>query len=226
MEAPTPPQDPASLSWSDRAARFAVLQGARPRALGVLGGLSVGDFFLPALPTQTSVLALGLMQPHRIYWIVGVFSLATALGAALLALVLLNLGAHAHQWGLQQFGPDWTHTLQRVQEWGLWLVCLASISSSPARLTVAATLLSGVAAAYVVGVVLVGRSIYLTLFLLLITRAPIGLSACRCWGPLFKSFRRLRPRCWPRKGLQMAGTTAPEASPDLWQSPRHELSDP
>ena len=192
MEAPTPPQDPASLSWSDRAARFAVLQGARPRALGVLGGLSVGDFFLPALPTQTSVLALGLMQPHRLYWIVGVFSLATALGAALMALVLLNLGAHAHQWGLQQFGPEWTHTLQRVQEWGLWLVCVASISSSPARLTVAATLLSGVAAAYVVAVVLLGRAIYLTLFLLLVTRAPHWLERVPLLGPAVQKFQAFK----------------------------------
>jgi len=192
MEAPTSPQDPASLSWSDRAARFAVLQGARPRALGVLGGLSVGDFFLPALPTQTSVLALGLMQPHRMHWIVGVFSLATALGAALLALVLLNLGAHAHQWGLQQFGPEWTHTLQRVQEWGLWLVCVASISSSPARLTVAATLLSGVAAAYVVAVVLLGRAIYLTLFLLLVTRAPHWLERVPLLGPAVQKFQAFK----------------------------------
>jgi len=192
MEAPTPPQDPASLSWADRAARFAVLQGARPRALGVLGGLSVGDFFLPALPTQTSVLALGLMQPHRLYWIVGVFSLATALGAALMALVLLNLGAHAHQWGLQQFGPEWTHTLQRVQEWGLWLVCVASISSSPARLTVAATLLSGVAAAYVVAVVLLGRAIYLTLFLLLVTRATHWLERVPLLGRAVQKFQAFK----------------------------------
>ncbi|NDD12802.1 MAG: hypothetical protein EB072_09170, partial [Betaproteobacteria bacterium] len=73
-----------------------------------------------------------------------------------------------------------------------WLVCVASISSSPARLTVAATLLSGVAAAYVVAVVLLGRAIYLTLFLLLVTRATHWLERVPLLGRAVQKFQAFK----------------------------------
>ena len=65
-----------------RIARFAVFHGSRRRAIVGLSAASVGDFFVPALPTQTSVLALGLMQPQRAAWIALAFAIAAALGAA------------------------------------------------------------------------------------------------------------------------------------------------
>lgn len=65
-----------------RIARFAVFHGSQRRAIVGLSAASVGDFFVPALPTQTSVLALGLMQPQRAAWIALAFAIAAALGAA------------------------------------------------------------------------------------------------------------------------------------------------
>ena len=64
--------DPAASgrrSLMDRIARFAVIHGSRRRAIAGLSAVSVGDFFVPALPTQSSVLALGVMQPQRAAWI-------------------------------------------------------------------------------------------------------------------------------------------------------------
>jgi len=57
---------------------------------------------------------------------------------------------------------------------------------------VAATLLSGVAAAYVVAVVLLGRAIYLTIFLLLVTRAPHWLERVPLLGPAVQKFQAFK----------------------------------
>jgi len=100
----------------DRLARYAVLQGARRRTLGVLGAVSVGDFFLPALPTQTSVIALGLMQPARWAWIAGVFASASAVGVLLLAAVLTLVAGYAQQFGPEQMGDAWTTVMDRLRE--------------------------------------------------------------------------------------------------------------
>ncbi|MDP2817396.1 MAG: hypothetical protein Q8O29_03780 [Polaromonas sp.] len=160
----------------ERVARFAVLHGSRRRAIAALSAVSVGDFFVPALPTQTSVLALGLMQPQRAAWIALAFATAAALGAALLALLLSAVGGYAQQFGAEQFGADWTRITGRVQVLGLWAVFAASIFPTPPRLLTAATLLAGAAVPAVVAAVFAGKLIWFALFLGLLIKAPAVLA--------------------------------------------------
>ena len=148
-----------------RIARFAVLQGSRRRAIAALSGVSVGDFFVPALPTQTSVIALGLMQPRRAIWIALAFAAAAALGAAMLALLLASVSGYAQQFGNAQFGDDWATLTERVRAYGVWAVLLASIFPTPPRLLTAAALLAGATAGAVIAAVFAGKLIWFAIFL-------------------------------------------------------------
>lgn len=187
----TTPAEPR-LGWMQRLARFAVLQGSRRRALLALSGVSVGDFFVPALPTQSSVIALGLLQPQRAAWIALAFASAAACGAALLALLLLAVGGYAQQFGSAQFGEEWTLITARVRTYGVWAVLLASIFPTPPRLLTAAMLLSGAAVGPVVAAVFAGKLVWFGAFLLLLTRAPQRLARLPLLGRALERFARLR----------------------------------
>jgi hypothetical protein len=67
-------------------------EGSQPRAISVLALVSVGDIFLPSLPTQISVTTLGCLQPARAIRIAAAFALASAVGVAILALLVLQFG--------------------------------------------------------------------------------------------------------------------------------------
>lgn len=177
-----------------RIARFAVLQGSRRLVIAALSGVSVGDFFVPALPTQTSVIALGLMQPRRAIWIALAFAGAAALGAALLALLLTTVSGYAQQFGSAQFGNDWTLLTERVRAYGVWAVLLASIFPTPPRLLTAATLLAGAAAGSVIAAVFAGKLIWFAIFLLLLTRAPHLLARVPLLGSALRRFDDFRAR--------------------------------
>jgi hypothetical protein len=178
----------------DRLARYAVLQGARRRTLAVLGAVSVGDFFVPALPTQTSVIALGLMQPARWVWIAAVFASASAMGALLLATMLALVTGYAQQFGAEQMGEAWVTVMDRLREWGIWAVLLFSIFPTPPRLLTAATLLSGGGALAVSAAVFAGRMIWLLGFLLLLTRAPQWLAKVPLLGAALRRFGAFRAK--------------------------------
>ena len=173
----------------DRIARFAVIHGSRRRAIAALSTVSVGDFFVPALPTQISVLALGLMQPQRALWIALAFATAAALSAALLALLLSAVGGYAQQFGAEQFGEDWTRITERVKVVGLWAVFAASIFPAPPRLLTAATLLAGAAVPAVVAAVFAGKLIWFALFLGLLIKAPAVLTRLPLLGAALQRFR-------------------------------------
>lgn len=186
------PQQP--LGRMDRLARYAVLQGARRRTLAALGAVSVGDFFVPALPTQTSVIALGLMQPARWFWIAAVFASASAMGVLLLATTLALVTGYAQQFGAEQMGEAWVTVMDRLREWGIWAVLLFSIFPTPPRLLAAATLLSGGGALAVSTAVFVGRMIWLLGFLLLLTRAPQWLAKVPLLGTALRRFETFRSK--------------------------------
>lgn len=181
-----------SAGRMERIARYAVLQGARRRALFALGGLSAGDFFVPALPTQTSVIALGLMQPARWIWIATVFASASAVGVLMLAAVLALVSGYAQQFGPEQMGDAWTTVMDRLRQWGIWAVFFFSIFPTPPRLLTAATLLSGGGALAVSAAVFAGRMIWLLGFLLLLTRAPQWLARVPLLGAALRRFEAFR----------------------------------
>lgn len=187
--------DPAASgrrSLMDRIARFAVIHGSRRRAIAGLSAVSVGDFFVPALPTQSSVLALGLMQPQRAVWIALSFAAAAALGAAVMALLMSLVGDYAQQFGAQQFGADWTRIVERVKVAGLWAVFAASIFPTPPRLLTAATLLAGAAIPAVVAAVFAGKLIWFALFLGLLIKAPDVLARLPVLGNALLRFRKFQ----------------------------------
>jgi membrane protein YqaA with SNARE-associated domain len=171
---PIPPNQTSNQNFSrmDRLARYTVLQGSKPRTIVALGAVSVGDFFAPALPTQTSVIALGLMQPSRWLWIALIFAAASATGVLLLATLLSLFTEYAQQFDPERIGNDWNTVMTHLREWGLWAVLLFSMLPSPPRLLTAATLISGMGPWAVAAAVFTGRMVWLSGFLLLLTRAP------------------------------------------------------
>lgn len=175
-----------------RLTRFAVRHGARRRAIAVLSGASVGDFFVPALPTQTSVIALGLMQPQRAAWVALAFATAAAAGAGLLALAVAGVGGYAQSFGEARYGADWTAVVDRVQEWGVWAVLLASVFPTPPRLLAAATLLAGAGVATVMAAVFAGKLLWFGGFLALLVRAPAVLARVPVLGAALQRFEAYR----------------------------------
>jgi hypothetical protein len=110
-----------------------------------LAVLSVFDGFVPMLPAEVFVLALGILQPQRSKLIVLVFAVASALSALLLALLLGTLSASAEWLGLQLIGAQWDQALSTVRAWGpATMVLLAAFPDTP-RTSIAVLALSGVA---------------------------------------------------------------------------------
>lgn len=178
--------------WPKRLSRYAVLHGSRRRALVALAGASVGDFFIPALPTQTSVVALGMLQPQRAPWIAVSFATAAALGAAVLAALLTLVSGYAAQFDSGQLGQAWVAVADRARTYGVWAVLLASIFPTPPRLLTAAALLAGVSAAQVVAAVFAGKLVWFGVFLYLLISAPQRLDRVPVLGQTLKRFARFR----------------------------------
>jgi hypothetical protein len=57
--------DRKNLSWARRIYHWTLTHGSHARSIWLLALASVGDFFIPALPTQSSVILLTLLQPQR-----------------------------------------------------------------------------------------------------------------------------------------------------------------
>jgi hypothetical protein len=112
--------------------------GAQPRTIFFLATLSAFDSFIPMLPAEAFVVALGILQPKKVKAILLVFATASALSAWLLALVLGTLSAPAESLGLQLMGAQWDQALAMVRTWGpASMVLLAAFPDSP-RTSIAA----------------------------------------------------------------------------------------
>lgn len=118
--------------------------GTQPRTLFSLAAFSTLDGFIPMLPAEAFVLALGILQPQRSKLIVWLFAVASGLSALLLALLLSTLSSSAVWLGLQLLGSQWEQALTTVRTWGPGsLMFLSAFPDSP-RTTIAALALSGV----------------------------------------------------------------------------------
>ena len=133
--------------------------GAQPRTIFFLATLSALDSFVPMLPAEAFVVALGIMQPKKAKVIVLVFAMASALSALLLALVLGTLSSSAERLGLQLMGAQWDQALAMVRTWGpASMVFLAAFPDSP-RTSIAALALSGVTPLLICLMVFLGKLI-------------------------------------------------------------------
>lgn len=172
---------------SSRLRRFVDRHGRDPRAIPLLGAVSAGDFFLPALPTQLSVLALGWLQPRRAPWIALTFAAAAATGAGVLALLIAHAAGFAHQFGAEALGPSWPELVAKVERYGVWAVLALSMLPTPPRLATAATLLAGVPPSAVVAAVFAGKLVWFGAVLASITRAPTLLVRVPIAGPRIRA---------------------------------------
>lgn len=182
--------------------RVLARQGGRRRAIGLLALVSAGDFLLPALPTQTSVVALGVLQPRRAAWIAAAFAVAAAGGAGLLALLLAWVGTPLPH------GGAWDAAIAWVQAHGVWAVALAAALPAPPRLLTLATLACGVAPAAVMAAVLAGRLVWFGLFLALLVHAPRTLARVPALGRALQRATAWRDAALaePARGVAASGT--------------------
>lgn len=152
-----------------------VLHGRRRYSIFALSGVSVGDFFIPALPTQTSVIALGFLQPKRALLIVTAFAIAAALGAGILMAMLLSIESYLaaiQPDAASKFYDEWLWAQAFARKYGLWGLLAFSMLPTPPRLMVTTTVLVGFSAPLILGTVFIGKTIWFGFVVTMLRFAP------------------------------------------------------
>lgn len=149
---------------------------------------------MPALPTQSSVLALALMQPQRGWLIALTFALAAVTGAAILVGLLHFAVPWAEQFSAAHQGDNWGVMVTFIREYGVFAVFVASMMPPPPRLLTAAAVLSGAPAGAVLVSVFCGKLIWFSCFVALVTRAPQWLDRIPFFGERIRQFQAYRER--------------------------------
>jgi hypothetical protein len=143
-----------------RLAETALLRhGTQPRTIYFLAALSVLDGFVPMLPAEAFVVALGVLQPQRGKFIVVLFAVASGLSALVLALLLGTLTSSAEWLGLQFLGSQWYEASSIVRYWGPASMVFLSVFPDTPRTSIAALALSGVAPEVIGLMVFLGKLI-------------------------------------------------------------------
>nr|WP_087019845.1 hypothetical protein [Thaumasiovibrio subtropicus] len=155
--------------------RWIKTHGQKTKAVPMMGALSIGDFFVPALPTQTSVMLLSWLQPQRAALIAFTFAFAAALGASVLALLVLSIETYAQAVmpveGDELYG-HWQTLQSYIAQYGVIALFVMSLLPTPPRSMIILSLLSGLALFSVVFAVFAGKLVWFGLVVTLITRAP------------------------------------------------------
>ena len=146
--------------------------GTQPRTIYFLAALSAFDGFLPMLPAEAFVVALGILQPQRGKVIVLLFALASGLSALMLALLLGTLSSSAEWLGLQLLGAQWDQASSTVRSWGPASMVVLSVFPDSPRTSIATLVLSGVAPEVIGLMVLLGKLILYTGLLCLMHYLP------------------------------------------------------
>jgi len=143
-----------------RLAETALLRhGTQPRTIYFLAALSVLDGFVPMLPAEAFVVALGVLQPQRGKFIVVLFAVASGLSALVLALLLGTLTSSAEWLGLQFLGSQWYEASSIVRYWVPASMVFLSVFPDTPRTSIAALALSGVAPEVIGLMVFLGKLI-------------------------------------------------------------------
>ncbi|AXQ99130.1 hypothetical protein [Pseudoalteromonas piscicida] len=149
--------------------------GKKPKAIAVLSGLSIGDFFVPALPTQTSVMLLAWLQPKKILTIALMFAIAAAVGSSILILLATILESFLQSAIPSQDSANfekWQTFKHYINEYGLYALALMSLLPTPPRTMVVLSLLAGISGYLIVATVLFGKLLWFTAVVLIVSRAP------------------------------------------------------
>jgi hypothetical protein len=166
--------------------------GTQPRTIYFLSALSALDGFLPMLPAEAFVVALGILQPQRGKVIVVLFAVASGLSALVLALLLGMFSSSAEWLGLQFLGSQWDEASSIVRSWGpASMVFLSAFPDSP-RTTIAVLALSGVAPEVIGLMVLLGKLILYTGLLCLMHYLPSRLVRWRRAEALWQKWLQRR----------------------------------
>ena len=166
--------------------------GAQPGTIFFLASVATFDSFVPMLPAEAFVLALGILQPQKGKLIVLLFAMASAQSALLLALVLGTLSASADSLGLQLMGAQWEQALVMMRAWGpAIMVFLAAFPDSP-RTSIAALALSGVAPLLICLMVFLGKLILYAGLLGLMHYLPSRLGRWRYAGAKWQRWLQRR----------------------------------
>lgn len=131
--------------------------GTKPRTMYLLATISAFDGFVPFLPAEAFVVALGILQPQRGKVIVLLFALASGLSALMLALLLGTLSSSAEWLGLQVLGAQWDQASDTVRIWGPASMVFLSVFPDTPRTSIAALALIGVAPEVIGLMVLTGK---------------------------------------------------------------------
>jgi len=173
---------------------WVVLHGRRRYSIFALSALSVGDFFIPALPTQTSVIALGLLQPKRAILIVTAFAIAAVIGAGILMAILLSIESYLSSLqpkAASKMYDKWLWVQEVVREYGLWGLLAFSMFPTPPRLMVATTVLAGFSIPLILATVFTGKVIWFGFVIIILHFSPKLLMRVPVIGTQIKKFQEL-----------------------------------
>ncbi|KPH60757.1 hypothetical protein HJP15_11085 [Pseudoalteromonas sp. NEC-BIFX-2020_002] len=149
--------------------------GAKPNAIPTLAFVSVGDFFIPALPTQTSVILLAWLQPKKAALTALAFASAAAVGACILLFLVTVLDSY-----LQLIVPTqdskmysrWVELQGYIKEYGFIALAAMSLLPTPPRLMVVLSFLSGLGVPTIISTVFIGKLVWFFSVVSVIKIAP------------------------------------------------------
>ncbi|MGF1911358.1 hypothetical protein L4C38_18195 [Vibrio kasasachensis] len=158
-----------------RVLNWVTKNGKKTKAVYVLAGVSIGDFFVPALPTQTSVMLLAWYQPKKALIIALMFAFAAAAGASILVFISVLFESY-----IQSAIPaeesshyqNWQKLTGYVNQYGLYALAAMSLLPTPPRTMVILSLLSGISAYLVVASVFLGKLLWFGGVVFIISRSP------------------------------------------------------
>lgn len=160
---------------TNRVLNWVMKKGRKPKAVYVLAGISIGDFFVPALPTQTSVILLAWLHPKKAWIIALMFAVAAAMGASILVLISTLLDSY-----LQSAIPaeesssyhSWETLKGYTNQYGLYALAAMSLLPTPPRSMVILSLLSGISSCLVVVTVFLGKLLWFGGVVFVVSRSP------------------------------------------------------
>lgn len=173
--------------------QWTLTHGRQARSIWLLALASVGDFFIPALPTQSSVILLTLLQPQRALIIVLAFVLAAAGGVAILALLaqflesFLAANLNQEPWSVAGFQLD---IRQHLLAWGSVMLLLLSLLPTPPRLAVIMALSLGLPWYEVMLAVVAGKAIWFSLVVWLVRLTPVTLQKIPLFDRMVGQFKQ------------------------------------
>jgi len=156
------------LSWLKR-------NGSKPKAVPMLAGLSIGDFFIPALPTQTSVMLLAWLQPQQRVFIALLFAMAAVIGSGILiglSLLLESFIQASIPSEQSDFYAKWLQLKAWINDYGLLALFAMSVFPTPPRSLVVLSILSGLSGLAIMITVFLGKLLWFSLVVFIVTGAP------------------------------------------------------